>query len=77
MPQLTSGNNAIDAWKNASELVLASQGHRIRNLIVEIQNPIAFDREWLHRFDPKSVGADDRLSVVVKVLFPFSGKENQ
>ena len=74
MPQLTSGNNAIGAWKNASKLVLASETHRIRNLIVEIQDPITFDRNWLRRFDPKSVGAKDRLSVVVKVLFPFSGK---
>lgn len=74
MPELTSGTNAIDAWKKASKLVLKAPEHRIRNLIVEINDPTKFERAWLNKFDPKSIGSTDRLSVVAKVLFPFTGK---
>jgi thymidylate synthase len=76
MPELTSGMDVVDAWKKASKLVLKAPEHRIRNLVVEIENPTKFERPWLKKFDPKSVGSTDRLSVVVKVLFPFTGKKN-
>lgn len=74
MPELTSGADAIDAWKKASKLVLKAPEHKIRNLVVEIENPTTFQRPWLKKFDPKGVGSTDRLSVVVKVLFPYTGK---
>jgi thymidylate synthase len=44
-------------------------------LIVEIKNPTKLERSWLKKFDPKSVGSSDRLSVVAKVLFPYTGKQ--
>ena len=75
MPQIASGIDVVDAWKKASKLIVETPGHRIRNLIVEIKNPTTFNREWLKQFDPKSVGSNDRLSVVVKVLFPYTGKK--
>lgn len=75
MTQILTGHSVVEAWLKASSAVLSSPSNRIRNLIVEILDPIAFDRKWLHRFDPKSVGAKDRLSAVVKVLFPFRGKQ--
>ncbi|SFJ06668.1 hypothetical protein [Bradyrhizobium sp. Gha] len=75
MPELASGMDVVDAWKKASKLVLKAPEHRIRNLIVEIESPTEFERSWLKKFDPKGVGSTDRLSVVVKVLFPFTGKK--
>jgi hypothetical protein len=75
MPELCSGMDAIDAWKKASKLVLKAPENRIRNLVVEIENPTTFQRAWLKKFDPKGVGSTDRLSVVVKVLFPYTGKK--
>jgi hypothetical protein len=74
MPELVSGIDIVDAWKKASKLVLKAPEHRIRNLIVNIGSPTTFQRPWLKKFDPKSVGSTDRLSVVVKVLFPYRGK---
>lgn len=74
MPELTSGIDIIDAWKKASKLVLKAPENRIRNLVVEIENPTSFQRPWLKKFDPKGIGSTDRLSVVVKVLFPYRGK---
>ena len=75
MVQIASGQNAVDAWKNAAKLIIKSPKRRIRNLVVEIENPTVFSRAWLKKFDPKSVGSDDSLSVVAKVLFPYSGKK--
>jgi thymidylate synthase len=74
MTQAAVGQDVVDAWKNASSLVIANAKNRIRNLIVEIEDPVTFNHQWLQRYDPKSVGAKDRLSVVAKVLFPFKGK---
>lgn len=74
MPKLISGVDVVDAWKNASESVLNVTEHRVRNLIVEVEHPTTFQRAWLKKFDPKAVGSTDRLSVVVKVLFPYNGK---
>ena len=74
MPELTSGMDIIDAWKKASKLVLKAPENRIRNLVVEIEKPTEFQRVWLKKFDPRSVGSTERLSVVVKVLFPYTGK---
>lgn len=74
MTECTAGIDVIDAWKKASKLILKAPEYKIRNLIVEIENPTKFERNWLTKFDPKSVGSKDRLSVVVKVLFPYSGK---
>ena len=75
MVQIASGQNAVDAWKNAAKLIIKSPKRRIRNLVVEIENQQFFSRAWLKKFDPKSVGSDDSLSVVAKVLFPYSGKK--
>jgi thymidylate synthase len=73
--QTITGADVVDAWKQASKAVLKNKEHRIRNLIVEIEHPTTFSRAWLTKFDPKSVGASDRVSVVAKVLFPYSGKK--
>jgi thymidylate synthase len=75
MPELASGMDVVDAWKNASKLIIRNQTHRIRNLVVDIERPTTFSRAWLKKFDPKGVGSTDRLSVVVKVLFPYTGKK--
>jgi hypothetical protein len=75
MAELTAGVDIVDAWKKASKLVLKAPENRVRNLVVEIDNPTKFERPWLKRFDPKGVGSTDRLSVVVKVLFPFTGRK--
>lgn len=75
MPELISGMDVVDAWKNASKSVLKAPERRIRNLIVEVERPTTFQRVWLKKFDPKTVGSTDRLSVVVKVLFPYKGKD--
>jgi thymidylate synthase len=64
------GNNAVTAWKAGCQAILASQDAKIRNLITEIEEPTLIHRDWFQNYDPISVGADDRLSVVAKVLFP-------
>jgi thymidylate synthase len=68
------GTSAVDAWKRGCELIVHTPGHKVRNLITEIQNPTSVDHGWYSRFDPKSVGATDRLSVVADVLFPKRGR---
>jgi hypothetical protein len=60
----------VDAWKSGSKIVLASTKYRLRNLVAEIADPTKFESGWLKTYDPISVGSDDRLSVVAKVLFP-------
>src|ERR1700747_2208142 len=70
MPNVAIGQTAVDAWKIACQIVLDSPNYRFRNLITEIQSPVVVDRSWFVTYDPKSVGANDRLSVVSKVLFP-------
>ncbi|MBS0249144.1 MAG: hypothetical protein JSR61_21225 [Proteobacteria bacterium] len=75
MSEVVKGTDVVDAWKKASKSLLKAKEHRVRNLIVEIDNPTTFSRAWLKKFDPKSVGSTDRLSVVVKVLFPYTGKK--
>src|SRR4051812_34013768 len=75
MVEIVTGSDVVDAWKKAAKSVLKSPEHRVRNLVVEIDNPTNFSRAWLKKFDPKSVGSSDRLSVVVKVLFPYVGKK--
>jgi thymidylate synthase len=67
-----SGNNIVTAWQAASQVVLDADKHRIRNLVVEVEDSSKFNVDWLRQYDPKSVGANDRLSVVAKVLFPSS-----
>ena len=70
MALIVRGAEVVDAWRNGAQALLQAPGHAFSNLITEVDNPTAFDPLWYGRFDPKSVGADDRLSVVVKVLFP-------
>jgi thymidylate synthase len=64
------GENVVTAWKAGCNAILASQDARLRNLITEIEKPTFTNPDWFRSYDPKSVGVDDRLSVVAKVLFP-------
>jgi hypothetical protein len=75
MTVLVSGTNAAEAWIRGCAKVSDDAQHTVRNLITEIENPIFVDPAWFGRFDPKAVGAADRLSVVAKVLFPSIGKK--
>jgi thymidylate synthase len=72
MASTVSGDTAVEAWKAASHVVLAGGRGGIRNLITEVETPTVLDPAWLQKYDPLSVGAGDRLSVVAKVLFPPS-----
>ena len=64
------GVTAVEAWQRGADLVIATPGHTVRNLITEISNPTCSDDGWYQQYDPKSVSGTDRLSVVAKVLFP-------
>lgn len=64
------GRDVVNAWKAGCQAILATPDTRIRNLITEIEKPIIIHPDWFQNYDPMSVGADDRLSVVAKVLFP-------
>lgn len=64
------GDDAVGAWKAGCHAILATQDAKVRNLITEIANPTLSSPDWLRNYDPMSVGVDDRLSVVAKVLFP-------
>jgi hypothetical protein len=70
MVAIVQGGTVVEAWEAGARVLLDERTHRIRNMVTEIGNPTEFDACWLHKYDPKSVGADDRLSVVAKVLFP-------
>lgn len=70
MAFVVSGDNVLTAWKVGAQYLLDANEHRTRNLITEISDPTFTDPIWFKDFCPKSVGADDRLSVVAKVLFP-------
>lgn len=67
---VVSGDNVLTAWKAGAQYLLDANEHRTRNLITEISNPTITDSIWFKKYDPKSVGAIDSLSVVAKVLFP-------
>lgn len=64
------GRDAVEAWRAGCEAILSTEESKIRNLITEIENPSFFKSDWFRTYDPISVGATDRLSVVAKVLFP-------
>jgi thymidylate synthase len=64
------GDDVVTAWKAGCHAILAAQDAKIRNLITEIEKPTFTDPDWFRNYDPMSVGAGDRLSVVAKVLFP-------
>jgi thymidylate synthase len=70
MASIVQGTDVLQAWCNGAQLLSQTPDHAICNLITEVDDPILCNPEWYRRFDPKSVGADDRLSVVAKVLFP-------
>jgi thymidylate synthase len=76
MAATVAGSDVVEAWKAGCHTILAAQGYRVRNLITEIERPTLSDPLWLQRYDPISVGADDRLSVVAKVLFPAAPRNN-
>ena len=61
MALIVRGAEVVDAWRNGAQALLQAPGHAFSNLITEVDNPTAFDPLWYGRFDPKSVGADDRL----------------
>jgi len=64
------GDNAVTAWKAGCHAILADPDAKVRNLITEIEKPTFANPGWFRTYDPIFVGADDRLSVVAKVLFP-------
>jgi thymidylate synthase len=70
MAIVVQGVDAVQAWRNGSQVLLQTPQHAVQNLITEIAAPTIVDPDWYVRFCPKSVGAQDRLSVVAKVLFP-------
>ena len=70
MPIIVKGSDVVDAWLQGCGHLSAEPTHTLRNIITEIEDPVTFDTQWYTRFDPKSVNAPDRLSVVAKVLFP-------
>jgi hypothetical protein len=70
MPLVVKGENAVDAWQQGCGHLSAEPSHMLRNVITEIEDPVVVEPQWYNRFDPKAVGAPDRLSVVAKVLFP-------
>lgn len=74
MTELASGRTVVDAWRAAAQRVLDRATYRIPNLVTDITEPTVFDRAWLTTYDPLAVGAKDRLSPVVKVLFPYAGR---
>jgi thymidylate synthase len=69
------GNSAVEAWKEGAKLLIQAQPHRLANLITEIEQPLTENPDWLLTFDPKSVGAEDRLSIVADVLFPSRARK--
>jgi thymidylate synthase len=75
MPLLVSGATAVDAWLTGCAHLSDNPEHRIRNLVTEIIDPMTIDCAWYTRFDPTAVYADDRLSVVARVLLPDSSKK--
>jgi thymidylate synthase len=76
MSTVVVGNDVVTAWKAGCHAILAAQDCKIRNLITEIEKPTFTEPEWLRIYDPMSVGADDRLSVVAKVLFPEAPRQS-
>lgn len=70
MALVVRGDTAVDAWLQGCGHLSAEPSHFLRNVITEIEDPTALDKQWYSRFDPKAVDAADRLSVVAKVLFP-------
>jgi thymidylate synthase len=70
MANIVHGADVVEAWQGGGELLSQAPTHAIQNLITEIAVPTVVDPDWYSRFCPKSVGAQDRLSVVAKVLFP-------
>ena len=70
MVHLVQGSDAVEGWRRGCDLLLQTPGRMVSNLITEIQRPTEIEDSWYDRFDPKSVGAPDRMSVVAKVLFP-------
>jgi hypothetical protein len=75
MSTVVVGDDVVTAWKAGCQAILAAQDSKIRNLITEIEKPTLVNQDWFCDYDPISVGANDRLSVVAKVLFPGTLRE--
>jgi thymidylate synthase len=76
MAVAVSGSTLVEAWKAGCERILATDDYRVRTLITEVEKPTFSCPDWLQRYDPMSVGAEDRLSVTAKVLFPNAPRLN-
>ncbi|WP_172705562.1 hypothetical protein [Variovorax paradoxus] len=65
-----AGANALDAWRQGVQAVLAER--EAFNLFTTVEQPAAFDLAWLQTHSPRrrGLGGDD-LREVIKTIFPY------
>jgi hypothetical protein len=65
-----AGATALDAWRLGAAAVL--NDGEVFNLFTVIEQPAAFDPDWLIPFSPRHRGlAGDDLREVIKTIFPY------
>jgi len=63
--------NCLSAWQEGVKLIRANHGE-LFNLVTTIEDPSAFNQQWLKTYSPSSVVLEaDRLSDVVHTVFPM------
>lgn len=70
MSYIIDGDNCLLAWK--SGLSYLKENGTSDNLILNIENPAYFDREWVNKYNPKIL--DNRvetLANVINTIFPY------
>lgn len=76
MIPIATGEDAVEAWRDACEQLLLARGGELHDLVVKISGPTRIQDDWFHRFDPIAAGGNDRLSNVANTIFPLKSWEN-
>jgi thymidylate synthase len=70
MLRYAEGDSPLDAWRSAVDIIVASAGCELQDLVVGINEPSAIDDSWLKQFDPRPHGGKDNPSDVANTIFP-------
>lgn len=67
-----SQTTVLDAWKDASAYLLSQPHKEATALLVEINQPTKFNKQWLTDYNPRNYGEEfDDLRLVIRTIFPY------
>jgi thymidylate synthase len=74
MPNLICSENCLDAWQKTCRYLM-TKASKESNLLIVIENPILFEKEWLDRYNPYRVKPTEtkknNIRNVINTIFPY------